>query len=65
MRTIRITLARDGSTRLEVLGDSGEHCLDFTAELERRLGAVVGERQYKPEFHEPEPEPEPEPEEEP
>ena len=56
MRTIRITLAKDGTTRLEVLNDNGEHCLDFTAELERRLGTIDGQRQYKPEFHEQEPE---------
>jgi hypothetical protein len=52
MRTIRITMSKDGTTRLEVLGDQGEHCLAFTAELERRLGTIIGERQYKAEFKE-------------
>ena len=60
MRTIRITLSKDGTTRLEVLGDSGEHCLEFTRELEQRLGTIVGERQYKSEFKDPEHNPEPE-----
>lgn len=52
MRKIRITMNKDGQTRLEVLGDSGEHCLEFTRELERRLGSVEGERGYKEEFRE-------------
>ena len=52
MRSIRITMSKDGQTKLEVVGDSGEHCLEFTRELERRLGAQQGERQYKPEFQE-------------
>lgn len=52
MRTIRITMNKDGETRLEVLGDNGEHCLEFTAELEKRLGTIVGERHYKAEFDE-------------
>ncbi len=52
MKKIRITLHRDGTQKVEVLGAVGEECLAFTAELEKRLGTPIGERVLKPEFHE-------------
>jgi hypothetical protein len=56
-------MSNDGLTKLEVLGDSGEHCLKLNGELERQRGKVVGERQYKSEFKESEQEQETESEE--
>jgi len=52
MKKIKITLHKDGTQKVEVLGAVGEECLAFTAELEKRLGTSVGERVLKPEFHE-------------
>ena len=36
--------AEKGETRIEVRGVSGPTCLDVTAELEAKLGKLVGER---------------------
>ncbi len=52
MRKIKITLHKDGTQKIEVLGAVGDECLAFTAELEKRLGTPIGERELKPEFHE-------------
>ena len=49
MRKVRITIARDGTQRVEVIGAQGEDCLELTWRLERRLGRPVGERTLKPE----------------
>ena len=52
MKKIRITLHKDGTQKVEVLGAVGEDCVTFTAELEKRLGTQAGERVLKPEYHE-------------
>lgn len=49
MKKIIITIHKDGTQRVEVVGAAGESCVEFTRELERRLGARVGERELKPE----------------
>lgn len=49
MRKIRVTIARDGTQRIEVLDSAGPDCVDFTRDLERRLGKPRGERTLKPE----------------
>ena len=49
MKKIRITLFKDGTQRLEVLGASGDECLSFSRDLEERLGLPAGERTLKPE----------------
>ena len=56
VKKIRITLLKDGTQKIEVLGAAGDACLEFTRALEKRLGAVEGERTLKPEFHEAAPE---------
>ncbi len=56
VKKIRITLLKDGTQKIEVLGAAGDACLTFTKELEKRLGSVEGERTLKPEFHEAAPE---------
>ncbi|NWG11925.1 MAG: DUF2997 domain-containing protein [Acidobacteria bacterium] len=52
MKKIKITIHRDGTQKLEVLGAGGAECLEFTRQLEKRLGAQEGERVLKPEYHE-------------
>jgi hypothetical protein len=52
MRKIRITIHKDGTQKVEVLGAVGESCLEFSRELEKRLGAQVGDRELKPEYYE-------------
>jgi hypothetical protein len=52
MKKIKITLHKDGTQKVEVLGAVGAECKAFTAELEKRLGVPVGERELKPEFEE-------------
>lgn len=54
MRKIKITLHKDGTQKVEVIGAAGEDCLELTREIERRLGAQQGDRVLKPEFYEPE-----------
>lgn len=41
---IELLIDPDGKTRIEVRGVSGPTCLDVTAELEAKLGTLVGER---------------------
>ena len=60
MKKIKITIRKDGTQKIEVLGASGEECLAFTQQLEQRLGAQDGERVLKPEYSETEPVVEPE-----
>ena len=52
MKKIKITLHKDGTQKIEVLGAKGEECLEFTRPLEERLGAKVGERVLKDEYYE-------------
>lgn len=52
MKKIKITLHKDGTQKLEVLGASGSECVEFTRELENRLGKPLGARQLKPEHDE-------------
>ena len=49
---IEIVIDRDGKTRLLVRGVRGEDCLDITAELEAKLGALLGEREKTSEYYE-------------
>jgi Protein of unknown function (DUF2997) len=49
MKRIKITIAKDGTQRVEVLGAQGTECIKFTEKLEQRLGVPVGERTLKPE----------------
>lgn len=50
MKKMKITLKKDGTQKIEVLGAVGEECVTFTHEMERRLGKQEGERELKPEF---------------
>jgi len=52
MKKMRIILHKDGTQKIEVMGAAGADCLEFTRELEQRLGAQHGERVLKPEFDE-------------
>jgi len=52
MKKIKITLHKDGTQKIEVLGAVGESCKEFTEALEKRLGTQEGERVLKPEYHE-------------
>ncbi len=52
MKKIKITLHKDGTQKVEVLGAVGPECVEFTEQLERRLGVQQGERELKPEYHE-------------
>ena len=49
MKKIVITLHKDGTQKVEVEGARGDACVEFTKELEERLGAPAGERTLKPE----------------
>jgi len=60
MKKIKITLHKDGTQKIEVLGACGAECVELTRELEQRLGRPLGERELKPEYHEAESEAEPE-----
>lgn len=50
MKKIQITLHKDGTQKVEVLGAVGAECLEFTRVLEKRLGAPLGDRVLKPEY---------------
>jgi hypothetical protein len=50
MKKIKITLHKDGTQKIEVIGAVGDECVKLTEELERRLGTQVGERHRKPEY---------------
>ena len=52
MRKIRIVLKKDGTQEIEVRGARGADCVEFTRELEERLGVPEGERRRKPEYDE-------------
>ena len=52
MKKVKITIHKDGTQKIEVLGATGDSCLELTRELERRLGSPMGERELKAEFHE-------------
>lgn len=56
MKKIKITLHKDGTQKIEVIGAVGENCLEFTRDLEQRLGIQEEERVLKPEFQQTEPE---------
>lgn len=56
MKKMKITIRKDGTQTIEVLGAVGEECLAFTQQLEQRLGVQEGERVLKPEYSETEPE---------
>jgi hypothetical protein len=64
MRKIKITLHKDGTQKVEVIGGAGEDCLELTREIERRLGTQQGERVLKREYYEKEKEKETEAERE-
>ncbi len=51
MRKIKITLRKNGTQKVEVLGAVGPDCVEFTRELEQRLGTPLDERELKPEYH--------------
>ena len=51
MKKIKITLHKDGTQKIEVLGAVGESCLELTRQLEQRLGKPAGQRELKPEYH--------------
>lgn len=48
MKKMKITIHKDGTQKVEVLGAVGEECVELTRELEERLGP----RELKPEYHE-------------
>jgi hypothetical protein len=52
MKKIKVTLHKDGTQKIEVIGAVGEGCVEFTRELEKRLGNQEGERVLKSEFNE-------------
>ena len=52
MKKIQITIRKDGTQKVEVLGAVGSECQELTRDLERRLGKAEGERSLKPEFDE-------------
>jgi hypothetical protein len=52
MKKVKITIHKDGTQKLEVLGAVGKECVEFTQELEARLGAPLGPRELKREYHE-------------
>ncbi|MBI3800382.1 MAG: DUF2997 domain-containing protein [Deltaproteobacteria bacterium] len=64
MKKMKIIIRKDGTQTIEVLGATGEECVEFTRQLEQRLGTQDGERVLKPEYSETEAEPEKEPERE-
>jgi len=51
MRKMRITLHKDGTQTIEVFGFKGNGCIEFTKQLEERLGKPVAERILKPEYY--------------
>ena len=60
MKKIKVTLHKDGTQKVEVLGAVGEECVELTRALEQRLGDPVEERMLKPEYELTEAEVEPE-----
>ena len=49
LQEIEVTIAPDGTTRIEVRGVQGAGCLDLTESLENALGGEVVERELTPE----------------
>ncbi len=49
MRKIKVTVAKDGTTRIEAFGFSGKECLSATKAIEDAIGAV-NSRKAKPEM---------------
>ena len=49
---MKITIKKDGTQQIEMLGAHADECVKFTEELEKRLGAPAKERELKPEFDE-------------
>ena len=45
LQEIEVSIAPDGTTRIEVRGVPGAGCLDLTADLEAALGGEVVERE--------------------
>ena len=52
MRKIKIVLKKYGTQEIEVHGVRGDDCVEFTRDLEERLGMLEGERRHKPEYYE-------------
>lgn len=50
MKSIEITIASDGSSKVETVGFSGDHCRQASRFIEQTLGKPVRER-LKPEFY--------------
>jgi hypothetical protein len=50
MKKMKITIRKDGTQKIEVLGAVGDECVEFTHEMESRLGKQEGERELKPEY---------------
>ena len=50
MKKIIVTIAPDGSTKVETKGYVGKACQDATRQIEQALGAVVSDTK-KPEFY--------------
>lgn len=51
MKKLRIILHKDGTQTIEVFGFKGSGCVEFTKQLETRLGTPVSERTLKPEYY--------------
>jgi hypothetical protein len=45
LHEVEVTIAPDGTTRIEVRGVTGAECLDLTAGLEAALGGEIVERE--------------------
>lgn len=45
LQEVEVSIAPDGTTRIQVRGVSGTTCLDLTADLEAALGGEVTERE--------------------
>ena len=52
MKTIQITLRKDGTQKVEALNCTGPEGKDLTRVYEERLGTPEGERTLKAEYHE-------------
>ncbi len=50
MKKMKVTIRKDGTQSVEVIGAVGDSCVDFTKEMETRLG-VVTDRELKAEYH--------------
>lgn len=49
MKKINVSIAPDGSAKIETSGFTGTACADETRALEQALGGVSGRRHWKPE----------------